>query len=142
MSIQVKLGQLVLEDKDQKIVVLEALKKLAESRVSLTVAFKLSEIIEVIAEKVQNFQKQRLELIKANGTELLDAEGKPSGYQALPEKIPYIEEELFKVCELQIELPWNKFDLTDFEGVTIDNSMLMSVIKWLFNKPCDSDTLQ
>lgn len=134
MTIEVKLGQLVSENKDGKPFALESLRSLINSKVTPTLAFKFSEIAEAIEAKIINFQKQRLQLVKENGTEKLDENGKLYAYDPLPEKLSFVEEELRKLCDVTVELPWNKFDLDGFDPIVIGE---MGALRWLFNRPAE-----
>lgn len=137
MTFQTKLGQLIPSSvADNKFVVVEALANLLKAKMPLPVKFMLSEILDEVDAKTKKFREQQIALLKEHGEEIKDEQGNVIKLQAHPEKMSFINEELQKLADLDIELPGKKFNLDDFKHVDSEDDSIHWV-KWLFEKPVD-----
>lgn len=132
MTINIKLAQLVLEDKEGKLIVGDALKLLLDTEMPSSLRFKLYEIAEEAQANIQNYHQQKLTLIKPNSTEQTNEKGEVTGYQTNPDKLDFVREELMKLLDIDVTLPWHKFDLDHFKVIP-----MLGAIKWLFNPPAE-----
>lgn len=124
---QVKLSDFVVKSANGDFVVIKAMNEFLKNKLPLKYKFLLTDILNEITPKISNFQERHLELLKEHGTEILNEQGAVTGYIPHKEKEQFVIDELTKMADIDIELPYEKIKRQELHDVeTSDDS-----IKWL-----------
>lgn len=130
---QVKLSTLAVMPPTGEFLVEKALNDFMKSEIVLKYKFLINDILTVIKPKLDNYRARQMELLKEHGREILDENGQVVALAPTEDKIAFVQDELAKMGDLDIDLPVDKFKRDEFLNVvTKDDSVKW--LDWLFEK--------